>query len=392
MEVWKTIPGYSGYSASNKGRIRNDSKNRIISTHVRKSGYVCCNLVRDLDSKWVLRTVHKLVCLAFKGLSPSPAHQVNHIDGNKENNFSNNLEWSTSKENVLHAHKTGLAKYSLPIELENIQTKEVTKFNSKQELSREFNISVSYINKLLYKNNSVLLNGVYKIRPILKDHKPIKFKHAREVAGKDHVTGKIYICENLTLLSFITGLTISTMAKATINNKMVAGWTFLFKEQGWENFTTIDKIDAEKSRVKHFSRKSKDTGLMTKNHTNSEVRTFNTIREASEYTTVNYNSINTLLNKNDLGPIKGFSFKRLSNKSPFPCYDDYQIQASKLERTKSSRPVKVTNVLTGEVTVSGNLKDFCTKNELSPSRANYIANHRPDLTMKGKWKFEWIQL
>ena len=50
--------------------------------------------------------VHRLVMLVHK--PKGELKQVNHKDGNKTNNRIENLEWSTSGNNVAHAHSSGL--------------------------------------------------------------------------------------------------------------------------------------------------------------------------------------------------------------------------------------------------------------------------------------------
>ena len=60
--------------------------------------------------KYVL--LHRVIA---KALIPNPKNlpQVNHLDGNKDNNNPSNLEWCTQSRNMLHAHKhiEGVTKY-----------------------------------------------------------------------------------------------------------------------------------------------------------------------------------------------------------------------------------------------------------------------------------------
>lgn len=51
--------------------------------------------------------VHRLVALAFVP-SPDGLPHVNHIDGNKENNSADNLEWVSDRQNKEHAKRCGL--------------------------------------------------------------------------------------------------------------------------------------------------------------------------------------------------------------------------------------------------------------------------------------------
>lgn len=44
--------------------------------------------------------------------NPEGKTEINHIDGNKENNDISNLEWTSRKENAEHAVKNKLYRYT----------------------------------------------------------------------------------------------------------------------------------------------------------------------------------------------------------------------------------------------------------------------------------------
>lgn len=103
-EVWKYIPGYEGeYQVSNLGRVKSfrRSVERIIKLQTTgHHGYVIAQLYTGKIHKKY--RVHRLVLQAFKPVENMEELQVNHIDGNKENNTLSNLEWCTGSDNVLH--------------------------------------------------------------------------------------------------------------------------------------------------------------------------------------------------------------------------------------------------------------------------------------------------
>lgn len=143
-EVWKDIEGSDGaYSISNIGRVMSNStvirrkrlgsykRNSFIKkqTVIRKGYMVVTLSIKGKHSQYL---VHRLVAAAF---IPNTEHkpQVNHIDGNKQNNCVSNLEWVTGKENMIHASKHGLLNTHNPL-----NKKAVLMFDLKGNFIREY--------------------------------------------------------------------------------------------------------------------------------------------------------------------------------------------------------------------------------------------------------------
>ena len=116
-EIWKDIPNYEGlYQASNLGRIKsiqyfNHTNNKIyprdkiLKPILNEKGY--CRVDLSKSRKIKRHRVHRLVAETF---IPNPYNllEVNHIDGNKQNNKVNNLEWCSHSYNMKEACKLGL--------------------------------------------------------------------------------------------------------------------------------------------------------------------------------------------------------------------------------------------------------------------------------------------
>jgi hypothetical protein len=147
MEIWKDIKGYEGlYQISNEGRVKALSrvvksrwgtpkplKEKEIREIVDSLGYSRLSLSKD--GKVKAHKIHRLVAEAFL----VGEGQINHIDGNKQNNHVSNLEFCTQRENNIHAQETGLkpSKYYIPIVCN--ETGEL--FESKAALARSLGIS-----------------------------------------------------------------------------------------------------------------------------------------------------------------------------------------------------------------------------------------------------------
>lgn len=142
---WKPVKGYEGlYEVSNDGRVRrlrftNGShdfeKVRECKQTLNTWGYMTVNLSKN--GKGNTKRVHRLVANAFLGESNL---QIDHIDGNKQNNRLDNLEYVTPKENTNRAWKKGIAKYTderkeklRKIALEKWKTNSFRKWRSKKE-------------------------------------------------------------------------------------------------------------------------------------------------------------------------------------------------------------------------------------------------------------------
>ena len=116
MYKTKSIPGYEGiYSINEYGEIfttHNRNGVKHLKQYKKKNGYVQVVLVKNKVKSYV--SIHRLVATVFLE-NDKHYKQVNHKDGNKENNHVSNLEWCSISQNMIHAYKNGLNSRSKPV-------------------------------------------------------------------------------------------------------------------------------------------------------------------------------------------------------------------------------------------------------------------------------------
>lgn len=100
------------YCIDDEGDIINSNTGEYLHGWIDGRGYRVVSLRVNPDGefpKFVKKSIHRLVAETF---IPNPENlpQVNHKDGDKLNNWLNNLEWITNRDNYLHARSIGLIK------------------------------------------------------------------------------------------------------------------------------------------------------------------------------------------------------------------------------------------------------------------------------------------
>lgn len=162
MEIWKDIEGFEGrYQASNLGRIKSLRKRKIrrvragytiretmLRQFPHKSGYFQVFLYGE--NKPRCYQLHRVIAMAFVS-NPDNKPEVNHIDGDKSNNASSNLEWVTASENIIHARDNGLCGYCKINKdiAEEIRVKFLSGKYTRKQLSISYKIEYKAICKII---------------------------------------------------------------------------------------------------------------------------------------------------------------------------------------------------------------------------------------------------
>lgn len=98
VEIWKQVPGWPEYEASDQGQIRRNGKILKKANHAGRQ-YPAVALCRLGKPKTL--TVHSIVLETFRGPRPFPKAEGRHLNGLKFDNSLDNLVWGSHEENCL---------------------------------------------------------------------------------------------------------------------------------------------------------------------------------------------------------------------------------------------------------------------------------------------------
>lgn len=173
LEVWLDIKGYEGhYQVSSFGRVKSlarivesrkgvfgNKKEKFLSDWDCGKGYRKVKLSKSGIDKSI--RVHRLVAQTFLD-NPASKSEVNHVNGIKNDNKVENLEWVTGSENIIHSlannlkipqkgSEHGMSKLT---EKDVLEIREIGRSKGLKEVSKIYKVSQSLI-------SNVLLNKIW---------------------------------------------------------------------------------------------------------------------------------------------------------------------------------------------------------------------------------------
>ncbi len=368
-EVWKQVPGFSRYYASDRQRVKFlNSKGVVVLVQFREIStsvgtYWMCSATDD-DGVVRFKSLHQLVCLAFHGPTPTSINGekwvVNHKDSDKHNCVPNNLEWMTQSENCLHALKEGKRKDNLSMTVFDRQKNVTHTVHSISEAARLTNLQRYEVKNLLTVLRNKTKESRWVITLIGNPDKAVLRDSFRAIKVFDYVEDREMSFVTIEAAMYCTSVGTSTI-RLRLDRKnisLLAGYVFKCYDDNlpWPVFSYEE---ATASRDSYFLKKETQTKndiVQVKNYVDGTIHEFTKYKEVASYTGLSKRTVSrTICAGTKL--IRGYGI-RLKTKDPFPVFHPLQVEKSLHCRLHQIPPYEIIDLTSSTTKIFYTIFDF----------------------------------
>jgi len=204
--IWKDIiidKNVTNYEVNNIGQVRNKITNKILKPiRSEKIDNTYLHVALFINKKPNYQLLHRLVASAFiPNNDPKNKLFINHINGIKNDNRIENLEWCTASENTKHAYSIGLCKSRVGTDNNftkynddqiHMVCKLLTKFLPMRLISELTNVTSRQVKKIKNGQHWKYISSLYNINyhEKYKSHN-IKYKELKKILIELNIFDKI---------------------------------------------------------------------------------------------------------------------------------------------------------------------------------------------------------
>lgn len=359
-EVWRVIPGFEPYEASDAGNVRFKKEDKYIYPALWRSyKYLRVNMTYVDTLTIKAPFVHRLVALAWvPNDDPINKTQINHIDGNGNNNKPNNLEWVTASENVRHAFQTGLRTDAYGVTITDLTTDDTVSYPSFKEAAEFLSISMDTFVTYVIRSKAYPIYNRYVIdvNPDVIHKMMSDGKHTnKQVYVYDHVTDTKQDYNSVALATVHTGINTYTIREALGAKQQPTyysgGYTFTY-----DNDVVVTKLSKEQALKDRDTVWSKPItrvhdGFEIYNYDNQIVTVYNNRSDVASTIHCPLDAVTDATvrgaRKGRTWLLNGYGIRILGNPLPWHPYTQAEILCSKAG-LKFDTPVYYLSYSTGE--------------------------------------------
>lgn len=211
---FKIVEDYGNIAVSKTGIVKNVSTGNLVRIFNDKDGYERVSF-RDIRGTSRTVSVHRLVAKTYLP-NPNKRQMINHIDGVKNNNNVENLEWSTPRENTIHAYENNLCTTNVDIEVTDLESNTLKHYRSIQSFSKEIGVNLKLLVSYIKHSEKYPFNNRYIIK-VFDENRLLESNNGgsrRRIYIYDIVEDKQLIFTSLGSAAYYTG--IRNLTKTTV--------------------------------------------------------------------------------------------------------------------------------------------------------------------------------